>query len=93
VSSHHLDTARLMRDVDLVRRAGAPDEIPYRKIAAEIGVRSSLFTRLSRGERPDADSLCSLLMWLDPNAPLTQYVLPGSRRVTRADASIAPGTS
>lgn len=77
MSTHRLDTAKLLRDVDRVRRAGAPDEVSYRQIADTIGVRSSMFTRLARGDRPDADSLCSLLMWLNPRAPLSEYTLLG----------------
>jgi hypothetical protein len=86
MSTHRLDTARLMRDVDRARRAGSPDEMSYRQIADLIGVRSSVFTRLSRGDSPTADSLCSLLMWLNPRAPLAEYTLAGDRRTARPPA-------
>lgn len=94
MSTHRLDTAKLMREIDRVRRAGAPDEMSYRQIADLIGVRSSMFTRLARGDRPDADSLCSLLMWLNPRAPLAEYTLAGDRRAARRrDPAIAPAAS
>lgn len=93
MTTHRLDTDRLMRDVDRVRKAGAPDEVSYRKIADMIGVRSSVFTRLARGDRPDADSLCSLLMWLNPQAPMAQYAVLGDRTRGRRKAVTAPVTS
>lgn len=77
MSTHRLDTHKLMRDVDQARRAGARDEMSYRQVADAIGVRSSMFTRLWRGQCPDANSLCSLLVWLNPTAPLSYYTLPG----------------
>ncbi len=76
MSTHRLDTGKLLRDLDRARRAGAPDELSYRQIAAVIGVRSSAFTRLRRGETLTADTLCSLLMWLNPQAPLAEYSAP-----------------
>jgi hypothetical protein len=79
VSSHRLDTVKLARDVDRCRRAGAPDAISYREIARTIGVHQSIFTRLNDGLRPDVDALCSLLMWLNPDARLSDYTLPGDR--------------
>jgi len=94
VSTHRLDTGKLMRDIDKVRRAGAPDEVSYRQIADTIGVRSSMFTRLARGDRPDADSLCSLLMWLNPRASLSEYTVAGGGRMTRRrKVAIAPAPS
>lgn len=79
MSSHRLDTAKLARDVDRCRRAGAPDEISYREIARLIGVHPSMFTRLNDGYKPEADALCSLLMWLNPAARFSDYTLPGDR--------------
>jgi hypothetical protein len=98
VSTHRLDTSKLMRDVDRARRAGAPDEISYRQVADLIGVRSSVFTRLGRGDSPTADSLCSLLMWLNPRASLAEYTLAGDRKTARRpaprrDSVIAPAVS
>lgn len=85
MSTHRLDTDKLLRDVDRVRRRGQPGELSYRRVAAAIGVSSSMFTRLGNGERPDADSLCSLLRWLNPQVSLAEYtvwVTDGRRDLT-----------
>jgi hypothetical protein len=87
VSTYRLDTAKLARDVDRARRAGADDEISYREIARQIGAgSSSTFTRLNDGYRPDADILLSLLMWLNPEARLADYTLLGDRRAAARPA-------
>lgn len=81
MTTHRLDTVKLARDIDRARRAGAPDEISFREVARQIGAGSSgVFTRLNDGFRPDADTLVSLLMWLNPRACLADYTLPGDRR-------------
>jgi hypothetical protein len=79
VSTHRLNTVRLAADIDRARRAGAPDEISYREVARQVGVGSSLFTRLNDGYPPNADALCSLLVWLGPHAQLANYTLAGDR--------------
>jgi hypothetical protein len=79
MSTYRLDTAKLAREVDRCRRAGAPDEISYREVARKIGVGSSLFTRLNDGLLPNADGLLSLLMWLNPQARISDYALIGDR--------------
>jgi hypothetical protein len=76
VTAHILDTAKLMNAVDRARRAGQPGAVSYRQIAREIGAgSSSIFTRLREGARVDADTLCSLLLWVDPNARLVDYTV------------------
>lgn len=76
VTTYRLNTAKLMRDVDRMRRAGAQDEISYRRLAALIGAgSSSVFTRLRAGQPPHTDVLCSLLMWLNPAATIADYAL------------------
>lgn len=79
MTSHRLDTVKLARDVDRCRRAGAPDEVSYREIARLIGVHPSMFTRLNDGYKPEADALCSLLMWVNPDARFSDYTLAGDR--------------
>lgn len=79
MSKYRLDTSKLARDVDRARRAGAPDELSYREVARQVGVGPSLFTRLNDGLLPNADALCSLLLWLNPDARLADYVLKGDR--------------
>jgi hypothetical protein len=86
VTTHRLDVAKLARDVDRARRAGAPDEISYREVARRIGVGPSMFTRINDGFCPDVDNLLSLLMWLNPDATVGQYTLAGDRRNARARA-------
>lgn len=76
MTTHVLDTAKLMDDVDRARRAGTPSAIPYRQIARDIGAGPSIFTRLRAGYRVDADTLCALLLWLDPDVRLSEYALP-----------------
>lgn len=95
MTSHRLHTEKLLRDVDRARRAGSPDEISYRQVAALIGVGSSaMFSRLRDGRTPDADALCSLLMWLNPRATLADYVKDGprpGRRARRVSGEPPPG--
>ncbi len=86
MSSHRLDTEKLIRDVDRCRRVGAPDEISYRELGRILGVGSSLFTRLKKGQPPNADALCSLMMWLNPQALVSDYILPGDRATAAAAA-------
>jgi hypothetical protein len=87
MSTFHLDTARLARDVDRARRAGAPDEMSYRQVAQAAGVHPSTFTRLNDGKCPDVDGLLSLLMWLNPRASIAQYARPGDRKDARPTLS------
>jgi hypothetical protein len=97
MSTYRLDTAKLIREVDRCRHRGAPDEISYREVARMIGVGPSLFSRLGAGLQPSADALCSLIMWLNPDARLSNYVLEGgreserppSRRTTHDTAGVA----
>jgi transcriptional regulator with XRE-family HTH domain len=79
MSTHRLNTAKLAYEVDLARGAGTRFELSFREVARRIGVGSSLFTRLNDGFPPNADALCSLLLWLNPNARLADYILPGDR--------------
>lgn len=83
MTTHRLDTAKLLSDVDRARRSGAPDEISYRQVAQQIGTSSSVFTRLRRGDTPDADTLCSLIMWLNPQGMLASYIRTGGGRMRR----------
>lgn len=90
MSSHRLDTEKLMRAVE--QRRG---DRSYRQVAAEIGVGSMIFVRLRNGDRPDADSLLSLMAWLDPKARFADYTLlePGRRSAGRRFRETAPAMS
>lgn len=79
MSKYRLDTSKLAAEVDLARHKGKPDEVSYRQIATAAGVSPGLFTRLNDGFPPNADGLCSLLMWLNPDARLADYILVGDR--------------
>lgn len=80
MSAWRLDLAKLADDVDRARRAGTPEEMSYRQVARLVGVSPDVFTRLNGGQRMDVDALCSLLMWIDPEAQIADYTLPGARR-------------
>ena len=67
-----LDVEKLAAAVETVRRHRG---ISSRAVAAEIGVSPSTMTRLSQGQRPDADALVSLLAWL--NAEIRTYTREG----------------
>jgi len=86
MSTYRLDTAKLAREVDRARRAGAPDEMSYREVARAINVGPSMFTRLNDGLGLHVDALCSLLMWLNPQARLSDYALPGDQADARPPA-------
>ena len=61
MARHTLDVAALFAALDQRRKA---HEQSWKDVAAEVGVSQSTFTRLSDGHRPDADALCSLIVWL-----------------------------
>lgn len=46
-------------------------KISLRDVAAETGVSASTLTRLSQGQKPDADALVTLLAWL--HADVSQF--------------------
>ena len=58
---HVLDTAALHAAVEAV---AAHRGLSMRDVAAETGLSPSTVTRLSQGQKPDADALVSLLAWL-----------------------------
>lgn len=43
-------------------------QISLRAVAAETGLSPSTLTRLSQGQKPDADALVTLLAWLNADA-------------------------
>jgi transcriptional regulator with XRE-family HTH domain len=56
-----VDVAALYSALDSKREA---DGLSWRELAREIGVNHSIFTRLSKGHRPDVDTFVSLTGWL-----------------------------
>ncbi len=56
-----LDSAALARAVATIARHR---RISMREVAAETGLSPSTLSRLSQGQKPDADGLLTLLVWL-----------------------------
>lgn len=61
MAKYVLDPVRLHRTLD-ARRARVG--LDWRDVARETGLSPSTFTRLGQGHRPDADALCTLMIWL-----------------------------
>jgi transcriptional regulator with XRE-family HTH domain len=40
------------------------EELSWRQVAQQVGVNHSIFTRLSKGHRPDVDTFVTLCAWL-----------------------------
>lgn len=62
MSTHLLDVPELYRRLDIQRRERG---LLWRDLAAEVDVSPSTFSRMHDGNRPDADALVTLLVWLD----------------------------
>jgi transcriptional regulator with XRE-family HTH domain len=62
VSAYLLDVPELYRRLDVQRRQQG---ITWRQIAERLDVSPSTFSRIADGNRPDADALVTLLVWLD----------------------------
>jgi transcriptional regulator with XRE-family HTH domain len=66
-----LDVTALAAAVTLVARHR---KMSMRGVARETGLSPSSLTRLTRGQKPDADALVTLLAWL--NAEAATFVVP-----------------
>ena len=64
-SSRVLDVAALAAAVTTVARHR---KISMREVARETGLSPSSLTRLTQGQKPDADGLLTLLAWLNADA-------------------------
>lgn len=62
MSTYLLDVPELYRRLDLQRQQRG---LHWRDVAALVDVSPSTFSRIHDGNRPDADALVSLLVWLD----------------------------
>jgi transcriptional regulator with XRE-family HTH domain len=66
------DTSRRVLDVQALAAAvetvARHRGISMRAVAAETGLSASTITRLSQGQKPDADALVTLLAWLNADA-------------------------
>lgn len=62
-TSHHiLDVGAFY---DLLDRKRVEEEMSWRRVAQELGVAGTLFTRLQGGATPSVDTLVSCLFWAD----------------------------
>lgn len=66
-SRYELDIARLADAIETVKRHRG---MSARAVAEETGLSPSTLTRMSQGQKPDADALVSLLTWLHTDAVL-----------------------
>jgi transcriptional regulator with XRE-family HTH domain len=67
-TGYELDLDRLNDAIEAVKRHRG---ISARDVAKETGLSPSTLTRLSHGQKPDADALVSLLVWLQ--ADVTRF--------------------
>jgi transcriptional regulator with XRE-family HTH domain len=73
VSTHLLDVPELYRRLVVRRRERG---LTWRQIADRVDVSPSTFSRLADGNRPDADALVSLLVWLDLDTDIAIVIKP-----------------
>jgi transcriptional regulator with XRE-family HTH domain len=73
MSAYLLDVPELRRRLDVRRRERG---LTWRQIAEQLDVSPSMFSRLADGNRPDADALVSLLVWLDLDDGLAHVIKP-----------------
>jgi len=77
-----LDVAALATAVTTVARHR---KISMRDVAAETGLSASTLTRLTQGQKPDADGLITLLAWLDADAATFAVPRPAEARTQAGD--------
>lgn len=69
---HALDVARLYAALDAERQRQGET---WSDVAKATGISASTFSRLAEAtHRPDADALCTMLMWL--GLSLRQFIRP-----------------
>jgi transcriptional regulator with XRE-family HTH domain len=73
VSAYLLDVPELYRRLDVRRRERG---LTWRQIAEQLDVSPSTFSRIADGNRPDADALVSLLVWLDLDTDIAIMIKP-----------------
>lgn len=61
MAHYEVDTGRLY---NATKAAQYARDLPMYRIAEEIGADATIFSRMKRGMKPDADTLLSLLIWL-----------------------------
>lgn len=73
MSAYLLDVPELHRRLDARRRERG---LTWRQIASVTGLSSSTFSRIADGNRPDADALVTLLVWLDMDTDVAYLIKP-----------------
>lgn len=73
MSAYLLDVPELYRRLDVRRRERG---LTWRDLARLVDVSASTFSRLADGNRPDADALVSLLVWLDLDTDIAYVIKP-----------------
>ncbi len=68
MSAYELDVPKLYAALDTIR---AHNDQTWRDVAHHTELSPSTFSRLAGGNRPDADALCTLVMWL--NQPVDRF--------------------
>ena len=84
----NFDVASLFAVMDAERRAR---QLTWKEVAIESGVSASTLTRISRGRRPDVDSLAALTVWLGVSAD--QFMSAKNVRKFGSASSLARITS
>ena len=84
----NFDVASLFAVMDAERRAR---QLTWKEVATESGVSASTLTRISRGRRPDVDSLAALTIWLGVSAD--QFMSTKSVQTFGSASSLAQITS
>lgn len=92
-----LNVSAFYSALDSKRAAG---DMSWREVAREAGVASSIFTRLSKGHRPDVDTFMTLVLWLGVSAErfvdgpgpteLDESTMDVIARYLRADRALRP---
>jgi len=73
VSIYQLDVSEFRRRLDLRRQERG---LTWRQLAEQVDVSPSTFSRLADGNRPDADALITLLVWLDLDTDIAIMIKP-----------------
>ena len=73
MSAYLLDVPELRRRLDARRLERG---LSWRDLAEITGLSASTFSRLADGNRPDADALVTLLVWLDLDTDVAIMIKP-----------------